>query len=138
MLEISGYTIIKQIGQGGMAVVYSAVQESVNRQVALKVLSPNILGDPVFCKRFLREARISGQLKHPQIVTIFDVSSDANNHYICMEYLSGGDLSKRLDNKTVTTSMALAYTISIAQTLADAHQQGFVHRDIKPAIVIRV
>jgi len=90
MLAIPGYTIIKQIGQGGMATIYYAVQETVNRPVALKVLSSSLLADPMFGKRFLREARISGQLDHPQVVNVYDVHQHEACYYICMEYFTGG------------------------------------------------
>ena len=134
--DIPGYTIIKSIAQGGMATVYYAVQESLNRPVALKILSPNLLADPSFGQRFLREARISGQLDHPQIVNVYDISQHESNYYICMEYFEGGDLKHKIDTQTITIGEAVQYAISLAQTLHYAHQQKFVHRDIKPANIM--
>ena len=136
MLKIPGYTIIKQVGHGGMATVYYAVQETINRPVALKVLAPNLVADPTFGKRFLREARISGQLEHPQIVNVYDVSQHESIYYICMEYFTGGDLKQQIEAGTVTTKVALQYAISLAEALHYAHEKGFVHRDIKPANIM--
>ena len=136
IINIPGYTIIKPIAQGGMATVYYAVQESLNRPVALKVLSPNLLADPAFGQRFLREARISGQLEHPQIVNVYDISQHESNYYICMEYFVGGDLKHKIDTQTIVVGDAVQYITSLANTLHYAHQQGFVHRDIKPANIM--
>ena len=90
MIEIPGYRVIRPLGRGGMATVYLAIQESVQREVALKVMSPTLAGDPQFGERFLREARIAAKLRHPHVVQVHDVGNTADYHYIAMEYLPGG------------------------------------------------
>ena len=95
MIEIPGYHILRQLGRGGMATVYLAMQESVQREVALKVMSPSLLADPDFGERFLREARIAAKLHHRHVVGIHDVGRAGELHYIAMEYLGGGAVLAR-------------------------------------------
>src|SRR5215467_15279481 len=90
VIEIPGYRILRQLGRGGMATVYLAMQESVDREVALKVMSPTLLADPDFGERFLREARIAAKLHHRHVVGIHDVGRSGDYMYIAMEYLGGG------------------------------------------------
>src|SRR5215475_14933829 len=90
VIEIPGYKILRQLGRGGMATVYLAMQESVQREVALKVMSPTLLADPDFSERFLREARIAAKLHHRHVVGIHDVGRSGDYNYIAMEYLGGG------------------------------------------------
>ena len=87
VIEIPGYKILRQLGRGGMATVYLATQESVQRDVALKVMSPTLLADPDFGERFLREARIAAKLHHRHVVAVHDVGRAGDYHYIAMEYL---------------------------------------------------
>ncbi len=84
MIEIPGYRLLRQLGRGGMATVYLAVQESVDREVALKIMSPALLVDPDFGTRFLREAKIAAHLHHRHVVGIHDVGRAADFHYIAM------------------------------------------------------
>ncbi len=128
---LPGYRLVRQLGQGGMATVYLAVQESVHREVALKVMSPFLASDGSFTERFLREARIAAQLHHPNIVTVHDVGVHESWHYIAMQYLPGGKLSDR-KLQQLPVSEALTIVRDIAQALAYAHEKGFVHRDVKP------
>jgi serine/threonine-protein kinase PpkA len=134
-MEIPGYTIDREIGQGAMAVVYLATQQSLGRPVALKVIKPALTADEDFTKRFLREGRIIAQLIDPRIVTIFDIGSHGTLYYLAMEYLPGGTLADR-----IRTGLNLTESLSIARTIAGAlsvaHQQGFVHRDIKPQNIL--
>src|SRR5690606_38209292 len=90
VIEVPGFRILRQLGRGGMATVYLALQESVDREVALKVMSPALLVDPDFGERFLREAKIAARLHHRHVVGIHDVGRSGNYHYIAMEYLAGG------------------------------------------------
>ncbi|HEV8078381.1 MAG TPA: protein kinase, partial [Marinobacter sp.] len=83
-MHIPGYRIIRKINHGGMSTVYLAIQESVGRVVALKVMSPALNGDPTFSERFQREANIVGQLSHPNIVSIYDIGRHNNLNYIAM------------------------------------------------------
>src|SRR5690625_2849117 len=84
-MQIPGYRIIRKINQGGMSSVYLAIQLSVGREVALKVMSPALNCDPVFSERFQREANIVGQLSHPHIVSIYDIGRHENYNYIAMD-----------------------------------------------------
>jgi serine/threonine-protein kinase PpkA len=131
LIEIPGYKILRQLGRGGMATVYLAVQESVQREVALKVMSPALLADPDFSERFLREARIAASLHHRHVVGIHDVARSGDYNYIAMEYLGGGAVLPR-DGSTRPPTFALRVTREIAQALNYAHAKGVVHRDIKP------
>ena len=131
MIDIPGYHILRQLGRGGMATVYLATQESVQREVALKVMSPALLSDPDFSERFLREARIAARLHHRHVVGIHDVGRSGEYNYIAMEYLGGGPVLPQ-NGAPRTVAFALRVTREIALALHYAHAKGFVHRDIKP------
>ena len=131
MIELPGYKILRQLGRGGMATVYLATQESVQRDVALKVMSPALLADPDFSERFLREARIAAQMHHRHVVGIHDVARSGDYNYIAMEYLGGGAVLPR-DGTARPLKFALRVTREIALALDYAHAKGFVHRDVKP------
>ncbi len=131
MIEIPGYRIIKTLGRGGMATVYLALQESVDREVALKVMSPALMVDPNFGERFLREARIAAKLHHRHVVGVHDVGRHNDIHYIAMEFLPGG--SPRIEDKhPLEATFVLRVVREIATALGYAHSKGFVHRDVKP------
>ncbi|MBN8727287.1 MAG: serine/threonine protein kinase [Xanthomonadales bacterium] len=131
MIEIPGYRLLRQLGRGGTATVYLALQESVAREVALKLMSPALLADAEFGARFLREARIAAQLHHRHVVGIHDVGCADDHHYIAMEYLGGGPVVAR-GAAARALPFALRVTREIASALHYAHQKGFVHRDVKP------
>lgn len=131
MIEIPGYRMLRQLGRGGMATVYLAIQESVDREVALKVMSPALLVDPNFGERFLREARIAAMLHHRHVVGIHDVSHAGDLHYIAMEYIGGGPVLSGI-GAPLAPALALRVTREIATALAYAQEKGIVHRDVKP------
>ncbi|MBK8183568.1 MAG: serine/threonine protein kinase [Candidatus Competibacteraceae bacterium] len=135
MPSITGYRIEKVIGKGAMSTVYLGVQESLERRVALKILSPRLASDPTFNKRFAKEAHIIGRLGHPHIVTIFDAGNYGDLFYIAMEYLEGATL-KELIKTGITPEQAVNILRQIAQALGCAHQQNCIHRDIKPANIM--
>lgn len=135
-LEIPGYRILKKINQGGMSTVYLAIQRSVGRQVALKVMSPVLNADPIFSERFQREANIVGQLSHPNIVGIHDIGRYRSLNYIAMDYMAGGSVSDRLAKGTIEPLEALNVTREIALALDHAHGKGYVHRDLKPENIL--
>ncbi len=132
---IPGYRIIKILGEGGMAKVYLAVQENFDRQVALKIMAPELAkSDPQYGERFLREARIVAQLMHPHIVTVFDVGTHEGLHYLSMEYVPGRDL--RVRRESLTLKQNLMAVKQIATALDFAHKKGYIHRDIKPENIL--
>ncbi len=134
-MQIPGYRIIRKIAQGGMSTVYLAIQISVGRVVALKVMSPTLNGDPAFSERFQREANIVGQLSHPNIVSIYDIGRHDSLNYIAMDYLPGGSVHDRMMTG-LTADEALRVTREIASALDHAHEKGYIHRDIKPENIL--
>jgi serine/threonine-protein kinase PpkA len=134
-MKIPGYTIERQSGQGGMAVVYRALQESLGRPVALKVMNPLFANIPEFSERFLNEGCLLAALQHSHIITIYDIGVSADYHYISMEYVDGGDLQQRIRHG-IPPQTALDYVITLGSCLAAAHAAHIVHRDIKPANIL--
>lgn len=118
-----------------MSTVYLAVQFSVGREVALKVMSPVLNADPVFSQRFQREANIVGQLSHPNIVSIYDIGCHASLNYITMDYLPGGTVHERM-RSGMSTAEILRVIREIARALDLVHAKGYVHRDIKPENIL--
>ncbi|MBR9912659.1 MAG: SUMF1/EgtB/PvdO family nonheme iron enzyme [Gammaproteobacteria bacterium] len=133
--QIPGYLIVRKLSQGGMATVYLAIQLSVGREVALKVMSPALNADPTFSERFQREANIVGQLSHPNIVPIYDIGCHGDLNYIAMDYLAGGSVLDKMATG-ISQASALDITAQIALALDHAHEKGYVHRDIKPENIL--
>ena len=135
-ITIPGYRIERKLGQGGMAAVYLAIQQSFEREVALKVMSPLLNSDPSFTTRFMREARIVAHMHHASIVPVFDVGEHKPYHYLSMEYLPGGDLKQRILQGRGNTDLVDAVCRALCPALDLAHRKGFVHRDIKPENIL--
>jgi serine/threonine protein kinase len=135
-IKIPGYVLKRKLGQGGMAAVFLAEQESFGREVALKIMMPSLAKDPDFAERFMREARTMAQLNHPNIIVVHDVGVADGLYYYAMAGLDGGDLTQRIRNGGLTPQEALKVVRQIADALAYAHEQGIVHRDIKPDNVL--
>jgi formylglycine-generating enzyme required for sulfatase activity len=136
VIDIPGYLIRREIGAGGMASVHLAVQTSLDREVALKVMAPALAADPTFSKRFLQEARMLASLAHPNIVAVYDVGVTPEQlHYFSMQYLPGGDFAARvargIDERELTQTIA-----GVAKALGYAHQRGYVHRDVAPGNIL--
>ena len=127
MLEIPGYIIQRIIGRGGMATVYLAVQESLGRDVALKVLLPALAQDAIATERFLREARFAAQLHHPNIIAIHEVGVSDGNPYMSMAYKPGGTVAQTTQGQDDPT-FALRVVRDIAKALDYAHSRGVVHQ----------
>lgn len=134
-LQIPGYRVVRKINQGGMSTVYLAIQISVGRVVALKVMSPQLTNDPAFSERFQREATIVGQLSHPNIVAIYDIGRHDDLNYIAMDYLPNGSVHDRMASG-LTGEETLRITRDIASALDHAHEKGYIHRDIKPENIL--
>ena len=131
--SIGGYSILDRLGRGGMGTVYRALQESLNREVALKLLSPRLIQDPQFIERFATEARAAAALSHPNVIQVFDVGSEGKLHYYSMEYARNGTVEEMINRgDPIPVERALAIVRDAAQGLFFAETQNLVHQDIKP------
>jgi predicted Ser/Thr protein kinase len=128
--------VMSLIGQGGMGFVYKVRQPSLDRVVALKILSPELGRDPSFAERFAREARTLGKLHHPNIVTVFEHGEKNGFFYLLMEYVDGVNLRQAMRAGRFTPEQALAIVPGICDALQAAHAQGIWHRDIKPENIL--
>ena len=135
--RIGKYEILEEIGRGGFAAVYQARDTELERVVALKVLHPYWSEDPGFAARFRREARAAANLRHPNIVTVYEAGEAAGQLYIAMEYLPGRTLRARLEaDGALSLEQALPILDQVADALDYAHKQGVIHRDVKPVNVM--
>ena len=128
------YRILEKIGQGGMGVVYKALDTRLDRQVAIKILPA--INDPKRKQRFVWEARAAARLRHPNIVVVHDIASDTDADFIVMEYVPGAPLSERLAQGRLRIAEMLGYARQIASALEAAHAAGIVHRDLKPSNIL--
>ena len=129
------YRLTKELGKGGFATVYRALQPALNRHVAIKILHPEYVRDQRALRRFKREALAVARLNHPNIVTVFDYGEHEGRAYLVMEYIEGSTLKGRL-GKPVTYAAALELVTAVASALDYAHSKALVHRDIKPANIL--
>jgi serine/threonine protein kinase len=131
------YEIVSEIGRGGMAVVYKAFDPLLQRHVALKVLSPRLSSEEQVMRRFELEARTAANLKHINIVTIYDVGSAAGFQFLVMELLEGRTLREEIRAAgALSLARVVAITGQLASALDYAHQRNLIHRDVKPSNVI--
>ena len=135
-INIPGYRIIKPIGEGGMASVFLATQLSLDREVALKVMSPMLASNSEFASRFLVEGKITAKLQHPNLVTVYDIGTHNGVYYLAAEYIPAGTLKERITEGGLLVAEILDIASDIALGLDFAHQKGFVHRDVKPGNVL--
>ena len=128
------YEIQERLGHGGMATVYRAHDEKLDREVAIKLLADNLAGDEDVRRRFSREARLAAKLEHPNVVQVFDVGKDDDRPYIVMEYVEGGTVADRLKRRrrALATTEAIQLLCQLCDGLGHAHSKKLVHRDIKP------
>src|SRR5262245_39408753 len=131
--SVSHYRILGELGSGGMGVVYLAEDERLGRQVAIKFLPADAIGDARALERFRVEARAASQLSHPGICAIHDIGDDQGKPFIVMELLKGETLRERIDRVPLKVGELLDIGIQLADALEAAHAQGIIHRDIKPA-----
>jgi predicted Ser/Thr protein kinase len=131
--KIGKYDVVKELGRGGMGVVYKAHDSLMERDVAIKLISEVVLAVPEIKSRFLREAQTAGKLSHENITVIFDVGEDKGRPFIVMEYLEGNDLGEIIeDGKPLPLADKLDYLVQICRGLSYSHSRGIIHRDIKP------
>jgi serine/threonine protein kinase len=130
---IEGYTLEKVIGKGGMGIVVKGRQHSLDKDVAVKILSPKLAQNEEFVKRFLREAKVAGQLNHPNIMHVIDAGKAGEHYYLVMEFIDGETLADLIKSRgTLKEKEAFEIAKQVAAALADASAKGLVHRDIKP------
>ncbi|MGC2421096.1 MAG: protein kinase [Candidatus Acidiferrales bacterium] len=130
--RLGTYEIVARIGAGGMGVVYQTRDTHLGRTVAIKVLSPAFVDDPESLSRFQREARLLASLNHPNIATIHGFEQSGGTHYLVMELIPGQTLAERLRDGPLEIAEALGLACQIAAAVENAHEQGVVHRDLKP------
>ena len=135
--HVGNYHVLKEIGRGGMGVVYSAEDGQLGRTVALKALTPEYTRDPLRRERLRREARAAAALSHPAIATIFALEDIDGELYIVSELVRGRTLREELRDGPLPASQLVAVLVAIATALAAAHERGIVHRDLKPENIIR-
>jgi serine/threonine protein kinase len=136
--RLGDFEILEIAGAGGMGVVYKARQQSLDRDVALKVVRDEIASEPEYRERFLREAKLAASVDHPHVVTVYDVGEEDGRLYLVMQWIDGTDLRQLLDSSgRLTPKRAVAIGEQIAGALDAVHAaSGLVHRDVKPANVL--
>ena len=127
------YRLVEKIGQGGMGIVWRAVDTTLDREVAIKVLPDVFAKDPDRLARFDREAKLLASLNHPGIATIHGLYHSEGVHFLAMELVPGVDLSRRLSEGPIPIDESLGIALKVAEALEAAHESGIVHRDLKPA-----
>lgn len=130
------YRILQKVGEGGMGIVYKALDTHLDRVVALKVLPPQMVDDPERKRRFVQEARSASALNHPNIVTIYDIASDQDTDFIAMEFIDGKTLDEHIPREGMKAAQAVPMAAAIADALAKAHAAGIIHRDLKPSNIM--
>ena len=136
---IGRYHIIEELGRGGMGVVYHGHDPLLNRPVAIKILSQQLVQNPEAKERFIREAQAAARLNHPNITAIFDINEHEGIYYLVFEFITGSSLDKILkaqNGKPMPVVDALNIFVPMAQALNYAHEHGIVHRDVKPGNVM--
>jgi serine/threonine protein kinase/Tol biopolymer transport system component len=133
---IGHYKIEAKLGEGGMGVVYRALDTRLQRLAAIKVLTAEGMASPERRKRFVQEARAASALNHPNIVHIYDIDQIDGTDFIAMEYVPGQTLAEKINRKGLTLAETLKYATPVADALAKAHAAGIVHRDLKPANIM--
>ena len=128
---VSHYRIVRNLGQGGMGVVYLAEDIRLGRKVALKLLPRELTIDEKRVRRFIQEARAASLLNHPNILTIYEIGQIDNSHYIATEFIEGKTIREHITNRMSITD-ALNVSIQVAEALTVTHGAGIIHRDIKP------
>jgi serine/threonine protein kinase len=128
---ISHYRITEKLGEGGMGIVYKAFDTKLERDVALKLLRPEAMGDPAAKERFIREARAASALNHPNITTIYEIDEWHGQDFICMEYIQGETVKKKIQSGQMSMDEVLNIAAQVAEALQEAHEHDSICRNIK-------
>src|SRR5438067_9366470 len=134
--NLGNYRLIDRLGAGGMGEVWRAEDTRLLRPVAIKILSEHIANDPEWKARFLREARSIAQRNHPNIATIYSIEQEGETFFIAMELVEGESLATVLAQGKLEPREAVRILRQVAEALAEAHEKGVVHRDVKPDNII--
>ncbi|MEU6253913.1 serine/threonine-protein kinase [Streptomyces sp. NPDC047043] len=135
--QVAGYRIEREIGRGGMAVVYRARDLRLDRTVALKLLAPELARNDTFRLRFTHESRAAAAIDHPHIVPVYEAGETDGVLYIAMRYVEGSDLRHLLDRRgPLAPAVALRIAAQVGSALDAAHEHGLVHRDVKPGNIL--
>jgi hypothetical protein len=134
--KIGRYKVISELGRGGMATVYAAIDPSFERQVAIKVLPRAFLHDPQFRARFDREAKTVAALEHAAIVPVYDFGEEDGMPFIVMRLMAGGSLADKLKDDKLSLDQAVRVILRLAPALDTAHEKGIIHRDLKPGNIL--
>src|SRR5215468_2276912 len=134
--EIKGYELREQVGAGGFGAVYRAYQPSVGREVAIKVIQPQLANHPDFIRRFEVEAQLVARLEHPHIVPLYDYWREPGGAYLVMRYLRGGTLHALIQRGPLALEVVARLLEQVGAALSAAHRQEVVHRDLKPANIL--
>lgn len=135
-VKIGEYVVTGKIGQGGIAEIYRGRQESLNRDVAIKILSPELSNEPDIVRRFELESMVIARLNHPNIVHVIDKGQAGNRCYFVMEYVDGTSMREVIDSDKINLKVKLEMIAQVCKALDYAHKNGVIHRDIKPANIL--
>ncbi len=133
--QFGNYLILEEIARGGMGIVYRAQDIKSKKIVALKVLLSGFSAGSTEIKRFYREAQLTAELSHPNIVKVLDIGEEGGYHYFCMDYIEGTTMSRLIEEKSPLRNL-LTVLVKIAKALHSAHQKKIIHRDIKPSNIL--
>ena len=134
--QVAHYEVTGKLGEGGMGVVYEAIDRHLDRRIALKILPPDKVAKTGRLQRFIQEAKSASALNHPNIITIYDIGAAGGVDYIAMELVPGRTIEDLLARRRLKVAETLKFAVQIADALAAAHAAGIVHRDLKPANVM--
>jgi len=134
--KIGRYEVKSELGRGGMAAVYLATDPRFKREVAVKILPPQLLADPVYRARFEREAQTIAALEHPAIVPVYDFGEEEGQLYLVMRYMPGGSLADKLNKGNLLPSEIVHIIARITSALDQVHAHGIIHRDLKPGNIL--
>ena len=134
--QLLHYRLIEKIGEGGMGVVWRAEDTALHREVAIKILPPEVARDPERLARFDREAKLLASLSHANIASVYGLHEHGDVRFLAMEYVQGQDMFRQLARGPVPIEEALGIARQVADALQAAHESGVIHRDLKPANVV--